>query len=482
MGSLALAFSVHHFITSVGADAGFAAIVGLALLVLLFFAQARETSTLREQAYESAQRVQQLEARLAQLLSRPQTTGSQTTAPPAPAPPGVARPLANRVPSATAAGTVGGAVAGGAVAATGPGGGPSGAGNPGVPVAPAGVAAPALTAATKLIPTPVSAPTPAGVAGPEPVAAPVGAAEPFAAPAAGAGAAAAAGAGAAAPAAGAGAAAAAGAGAAAPAAGAAAAAPAATAVADPPIDATEVGSLPPVTAAGNGAGRAAAPSPVGGGEPPYDAEADGVGRTATVGPPPPRAQIRPTTKAPIARRSSVPPGAFAPPATRASRGARVLVGVLGVLVVAGVVAALLILTSSNSTNVRTHTTARNSNVPASRDHKAAAPARFNPSIVTVAVLNGTSSSALASRVAAKLVSAGYKQGTVTNGANQTQTATVVAYMPGARQDALEVASALKLGSASVQAIDSSTRAIACPSTSCSANVVVTVGQDLASSA
>src|SRR6059058_3175583 len=72
MAQLPYAFSVHHFINSVGADAGFAAIIGLAVLVLLYFAHARETASLREQSYEWAQRVQQLEARVAQ-LSRGQT-------------------------------------------------------------------------------------------------------------------------------------------------------------------------------------------------------------------------------------------------------------------------------------------------------------------------------------------------------------------------------------------------------------------------
>ena len=57
MGPIPFAFSVHHFINSVGSDAGFAAIIGLAILVLLYFAQARETSSLREQVYELGQRV-----------------------------------------------------------------------------------------------------------------------------------------------------------------------------------------------------------------------------------------------------------------------------------------------------------------------------------------------------------------------------------------------------------------------------------------
>ena len=82
MGLVPFAFSVHQIVSSVGADVGFAAILGLAILVLLYFAQARETATLREQAYEAAQRVEQLEARVAQVARR------QPAPAPVPAPPG----------------------------------------------------------------------------------------------------------------------------------------------------------------------------------------------------------------------------------------------------------------------------------------------------------------------------------------------------------------------------------------------------------
>src|ERR1700756_3642579 len=67
MGSMPLAFSVHNFISSVGADAGFAAIIGLAVLVLLYFAHARETANLRDEAAILAERLQQAEARAAEL-------------------------------------------------------------------------------------------------------------------------------------------------------------------------------------------------------------------------------------------------------------------------------------------------------------------------------------------------------------------------------------------------------------------------------
>ncbi|HET9105074.1 MAG TPA: hypothetical protein VFN55_17115, partial [Solirubrobacteraceae bacterium] len=76
------ALSVSHFINSVGAKAGFAAIIGLALVVLLFFAQMRETARLREDAEDAAAQVAQLEQRLA-TLARGVAASSQTQGGPA---------------------------------------------------------------------------------------------------------------------------------------------------------------------------------------------------------------------------------------------------------------------------------------------------------------------------------------------------------------------------------------------------------------
>jgi hypothetical protein len=132
MGSAPYALSVHHFSSSVGADAGFASIIGLAVLVLLFFAQARETSSLREQADQAAQRVAQLESRLAHAAA---VQATPVTAAPLPA--GVQPP-----PSSI--GVVGNRPAPAIAAAVSP-------------VPPAGVGAPPLSAATKLIPTPLPA-------------------------------------------------------------------------------------------------------------------------------------------------------------------------------------------------------------------------------------------------------------------------------------------------------------------------------------
>ena len=135
MEAVPFALSVTHFINTVGADAGFAAIIGLALLVVLYFAQARETRSLRDQAADAEDRVAQLELRVASL------TRAQAAAPlrrVVPAPASVARAAAG-LPGATAANSV----------------------SPQPLVylgAPAGVGAQALTAATRLIPGHVAYP------------------------------------------------------------------------------------------------------------------------------------------------------------------------------------------------------------------------------------------------------------------------------------------------------------------------------------
>ena len=141
------------------------------------------------------------------------------------------------------------------------------------------------------------------------------------------------------------------------------------------------------------------------------------------------------------------------------------------------IALLLVLTSGGTKS--THTAAaRTTNAPVPQHH--AKPAPFNNASVTVAVLNGTATAGLAHRVAVHLGSAGYKEGAIATATDQTRTATVVAYLPGRRRDALAVATTLKLGPASVAPIDQSTQTVACPPPSaCSATVVVTVGSDLA---
>ncbi len=133
MAQVPFALSVHHFISSVGADVGFASLIGLALLVLLFFSQARETATLRGRADEAALRIRELEAELAEMAEQVAAIPAEISV----------RAASPRVAAAYGAAAPGASVAAGA-----------GSGLP--PAAPAGVAAPALAAATRLIPDPVS--------------------------------------------------------------------------------------------------------------------------------------------------------------------------------------------------------------------------------------------------------------------------------------------------------------------------------------
>jgi hypothetical protein len=142
MATIPYALSIQHFINSVGAKAGFASLIGLALLVLIFFTQSRETANLRRRADEAEQQLYQLQLyvdHLSRTRNQPapvpapaaaQTTGAPVAAPPAAA---LAAAAASRsVPGEQVA-------AGGGGVAT-------------IPAAPAGVAAPALSAATRLIP------------------------------------------------------------------------------------------------------------------------------------------------------------------------------------------------------------------------------------------------------------------------------------------------------------------------------------------
>jgi hypothetical protein len=390
MANLPLALSVHHFVNSVGADAGFAAIIGLAILVLLYFAQARETANLREQAYEAGQRVAQLEARLTS-LARAQATASQA------APVRVAAQAGGARAPAPAP-----AFAGAVAMAPGP---------------PAGVAAPALAAATRLIPaTPVAEPQTTydehGVAEPD----------------------------------------------------------------GQPIDDTALGSLPPATAAavgGNGSSKGGVASPPRVTPPPRGVlPAAGGGRPA-------QAARRPGASAPAGRAPVAPPPRFSEPPRKRRLGLRIAFLAAGALVIAAIVVALLHFTSSGSSPSPTRASStNNASSTATTRHKRTLT--VVPSTVTVSVLNGTATNGLAGRISNQLMSAGYKQGRVATASDQTRTATIVAYMPGHKSEALAVAKALKLGPASVQPVDPATQAVACPvSTQCTSQVVVTVGTDLA---
>ena len=438
---LPLAFSIHHFISSVGADAGFAAIIGLAILVLLYFAQARETTTLRDEAISASQRVEQLERRVSQLGGPPVAPAPESAATAAPGEPagataapgapagGMRVAPARAVANPVAATTPGATAAPGPQRAPLPSAGPARTPMP-IPAAPAGVGAPALTDATRLIPAAEAAREPAPPPAQETSAKPPAPAEEKEPRES--------------------------------------VAPQQEAVARPATPAA-LATPPPATAAAgagqNQAGRESPPPPAtanGGGEPPRARPA----ATRAAGQPPPRIHIRGDG----ARASG--------PALLGVRrgGNRWLPALVGVLLLGAVVAVLLVVTSGGG-SPRHAAATRSTNAPAAAGPKAA----FNPASVTVAVLNGTNVSQLAHRVELKLKRDGYKGGTVATAADQTHTATVVGYLPSHQRDAAHVASSLGLAGGAVQQVDQGARAVACPPPSaCSASVVVTVGSDLSS--
>lgn len=101
-----------------------------------------------------------------------------------------------------------------------------------------------------------------------------------------------------------------------------------------------------------------------------------------------------------------------------------------------------------------------------------AAALLPPALVRVAVLNASTVPGLARGVANRLQNVGFKIGTVTNAADQSRTATYVAYAPGGRGEAQLVAT--KLGvRAALQPLTAALRAVA----GRDALVVVLVGSD-----
>jgi hypothetical protein len=100
----------------------------------------------------------------------------------------------------------------------------------------------------------------------------------------------------------------------------------------------------------------------------------------------------------------------------------------------------------------------------------------SPSTVRVAVLNGTHTTGLATSVSATLVSKGFRKGAIADAPVQTHTSTIVGYTPGNRAAAVEVAADLSLSSSQVQLADSASTAVA-DTHHATSKVIVTLGSD-----
>jgi hypothetical protein len=135
-----LALSVTDKIEQYGAYAGFASVLGLAVLSLLYFAQAREVKRLREWAGRSPERALEQQDRAVaaaqqRVVAQPARPAGQPGAPQQPVQPGQTQRPAAATPAGQAAATPAGAAAAAATAA-GAAGTATAPGAPGAPAAP----------------------------------------------------------------------------------------------------------------------------------------------------------------------------------------------------------------------------------------------------------------------------------------------------------------------------------------------------------
>jgi LytR cell envelope-related transcriptional attenuator len=392
------ALSLSSEIEKYGAYAGFAAIPGLAILALLYFAQAREVKRLREWAGRAPERAQELQDRV---IAQAQQAAQTPAAAPAPARRVVAQPLGAGTAAAKAApaGAVGAEAASPAPVrqtAAPSAGEPSSAPPSAAPApGPAKPGGPAPAAPAK--PGPPAAPSPAapakpGAPAPVPAAASAGAAAPPTTPRPGA--------------------------------------PAPARPAAPATAAAGAPAAPPRPAAQRTEVRRPASAPLRRSSP-----------SATV---PPRA--------PADRRGGPPDG------RDSRRPVLIGTGILAGLVLV-VLLATQVLGGGDDPAERPNTLG---SPQASAPSAPGAPAPVNRADVTVSVLNGTTVPGLAAQVGDQLQSAGFARGQVTNAADQQRAETTVQYGPQHRAAALEAAEILKVPRSRVRPLDANTQAIAGP--------------------
>ncbi len=478
MSFLPFALSLSSTFTKIGAIAAFAALVGIALLSLLVFSQARELKRLREWAGRAPERAADLEQRVsaaASLRVQQAPPGQPPRVAPAPAAAsagaaaGATRVAATPVPTAAAAVPAGQAVSAGAVptpaaaaAANVPGvplpapGQPARTAQPTAPVQPRPIAPAAQPPGAP----PVSTAPPPDVGAPMPVGTPASAAAAAQSPSV-------------------------------PAVG-----PASPPAGDPRAPA------PATVAAAAGVAAAGAPRS------PSPPRPSAPGAAANAIPPvrspqspnatpPPATRLPPAPAAPTGAGARGPVPAGQPPragaasplqggrsvyAAKRSPGRRAAL-IVGALVLVGVAAALAVTllgssshakapTASVRTTGRTGTTATHQ---ARNSHKATAKTpTINPAETSVAVLNATEAEGLAHRTASQLQQGGYAKASALSGKPPgSGQVSVVEYTGGHRAEAEAVAHSVSV--THVLPIEAAVTAL-----SGSANVVVIVGADKAS--
>lgn len=429
-GGLPLALHIPHVVEQVGSVAGFASVIGLAILSALYFSQARDLRRLREWAGRAPERAAEGQPAAAvpgRVVAVPQQQQQQGPAQPAPANGEAAKP------EQAAAATNGDA----APKVTAPGGegeedkaegeakegeAPAPAAKPGMP-APASAAAAAAGAGAKSVTGPAAPGAPAsGDSDSKPEPAPAGAAAPAAGGAA-----------------------------------AGAAAAAASAAAAPPKPGAPQGPNAPAGGSPSGPRPAAQPQrPPGSVLPP---------RTGTLPP------VRRLPSSNVSPAQTGVLGASQPPQKKKRNPVYIVLAIAGVLVL-GAAAAIgvpALVNGSKDNNAGGSTTA-SSKTGNTATKKKAAP--VSPDKITVAVLNGTTIPGLAAQVGDRVDAEGFTLGTVSNAsqADGQRANSVAMYASGHKADAEQVAR--KLNIRNVSRIDANSQGIAGD-----ASVVVIVGSD-----
>ena len=159
------------------------------------------------------------------------------------------------------------------------------------------------------------------------------------------------------------------------------------------------------------------------------------------------------------------PGAMPP-------GRRLALGGI-VLALAAIVIVVVLLGSGGGPKGKSPASAGSSSPPAAATSSAThtAPA---PSSITVAVLNGTTTTGLAGQLSAKLVGDGFAKGGVADAPSQTAATTTVGYTKGKKVAADEVANRLRISLARVVPVTSANDAAA-SAAGTHPQVVVTIG-------
>jgi hypothetical protein len=481
-----LAFSLSTTFTKIGAIAAFAALLGIAVLSLLVFSQAREIKRLREWAGRAPERAADMEQKVTEAATaraQQQTPVAQTVRPAPRTEPIHARPVAAAAVPGPATRVVGEPVPAATPGQTALPASPlpvTAAGTPAAPVAapPASVGqplAPGTPASTPANPVaPGTPPAPATAAGATQAAQPPGADTNAPVPAG-------------------------------PKSIPWQQQPAPTGAKPGAVAASP--QIPPAAATPNGADTSADPSKPA----PVTAAAAGAASAARApvspvaspqpsAPTPPRRPAPPSeeivakrvqarsgvTGAPVARAQPAPE--LTAPARSARERSRVASGgssrrMIGLIVAVVVVVVLVVVLlgkggssptkSAGSTSAQTTT-----GTTGTKTHHKAKPAgkATNPADTTVSVLNGTETTGLARRVSTSLQTKGYSQAAAQFGSPPgTHEVTVVEYAGGHQTDAEGVARALSLSH--VQPMEQAVAALAG-----AAKVVVIVGADEATKA